>query len=120
MQRCLTVFAIVLGLLGTAGCSNLTVDEYAGNSPVLDPQTFFDGPLTAHGVIKDRSGKVIRYFAKYDDVFLWLQNVFYENNEIYLQFRLENKAHMPYDVNFLKFRIAANYSNSPNNIDKKH
>ena len=62
MQRCLTVFAIVLGLLGTAGCSNLTVDEYAGNSPVLDPQTFFDGPLTAHGVIKDRSGKVIRYF----------------------------------------------------------
>lgn len=65
-------------------------------------------------------GKVIRYFAKYDDVFLWLENVFYENNEIYLQFRLENKAHMPYDVNFLKFRIASNYRNSPNNIDKKH
>ena len=65
-------------------------------------------------------GKIIRYFAKYDDVFLWLENVFYENNEIYLQFRLENKAHLPYDVNFLKFRIASNYRNSPNNIDKKH
>ncbi|QLG46579.1 DUF4138 domain-containing protein [Costertonia aggregata] len=65
-------------------------------------------------------GKIIRYFAKYDDVFLWLENVFYENNEIYLQFRLENKAHMPYDVNFLKFSIASNYKNSPNNIDKKH
>lgn len=65
-------------------------------------------------------GKVIRYFAKYDDVFLWLENVFYENNEIYLQFRLENKAHMAYDVNFLKFSIASNYKNSPNSIDKKH
>lgn len=65
-------------------------------------------------------GKIIRYFAKYDDVFLWLENVFYENNEIYLQFRLENKAHLPYDVNFLKFSIASNYKNSPNNIDKKH
>jgi len=65
-------------------------------------------------------GKIIRYFAKYDDVFLWLENVFYENNEIYLQFRLENKAHMPYDVNFLRFSIASNYKNSPNNIDKKH
>ncbi|TLP81816.1 DUF4138 domain-containing protein [Maribacter sp. ACAM166] len=65
-------------------------------------------------------GKIIRYFAKYDDVFLWLENIFYENNEIYLQFRLENKAHMAYDVNFLKFSIASNYKNSPNNINKKH
>ncbi len=65
-------------------------------------------------------GRIIRYFTKYGDVFLWLENVFYENEELYLQFRLENKAHMPYDVNFLKFRIASNYANSRNNIDKKH
>jgi hypothetical protein len=29
---------------------------------LLEPEKFFDGELTAHGVIKDRGGKVIRYF----------------------------------------------------------
>jgi len=50
-------------LLGTlSGCSRVTVDDYAGREPRLVPEVFFDGPLTAHGVIKDRSGKVIRSF----------------------------------------------------------
>jgi hypothetical protein len=63
MQRSLAVFALVLGLLGAVGCSTVSVEEYAGNSPALDPQTFFDGQLSAHGVIKDRGGKVMRYFS---------------------------------------------------------
>lgn len=33
-----------------------------GNQPKLNPQPFFNGQLTAHGIIKDRAGKVIRYF----------------------------------------------------------
>ena len=30
--------------------------------PVMTPENFFTGPMTAHGVVKDRSGLVIRYF----------------------------------------------------------
>jgi len=30
--------------------------------PVMTPENFFIGPMTAHGVVKNRSGKVIRYF----------------------------------------------------------
>ncbi len=44
------------------GCSSVSVDDYAGRSPALVPENFFNGALTAHGVIKDRGGKVIRYF----------------------------------------------------------
>jgi len=28
----------------------------------MTPEVFFNGPMTAHGVIKNRAGKVIRYF----------------------------------------------------------
>lgn len=45
-----------------SSCSTSHIDDYAQNSPVLDPTTFFDGSLSAHGVLKDRSGKVTRYF----------------------------------------------------------
>ena len=37
-------------------------EDYADNRPALDPEAFFDGQLTAHGVVKNRSGKVIRHF----------------------------------------------------------
>ncbi len=44
------------------GCSPVQVSDYAGRTPQMVPEEFFDGFLTAHGVVKDRSGKVIRYF----------------------------------------------------------
>ncbi len=44
-------------------CSTTSLDDYAHNKPVLDPRLFFDGDLTAHGVLKNRSGKVTRYFT---------------------------------------------------------
>ena len=54
--------ALVFALLVCVGCSGVQVTEYAGNQPAFDPVTFFDGKLTAHGVVKDRGGRVIRYF----------------------------------------------------------
>ena len=45
-----------------SACSSFHVTEYTGRTPRLIPEEFFDGLLTAHGVVKDRSGKVIRYF----------------------------------------------------------
>lgn len=53
---------ILAGAAFIVGCSSVTVDDYAGGTPALVPETFFDGSLTAHGVVKDRSGKVIRRF----------------------------------------------------------
>ncbi|GAA0837076.1 DUF3833 domain-containing protein [Marinomonas arenicola] len=53
------VFASFIGLLG---CSSPTVSEYADNSPDFALSQFFSGHLTAHGILKNRSGKVIRYF----------------------------------------------------------
>lgn len=59
-----TSFALLLGaLLTLSGCSNLSVNDYANNTPKLTPQEFFQGDLTAKGVVKNRSGKVIRHFT---------------------------------------------------------
>lgn len=51
---------IVTGLL--MGCSGVSVEVYRANSPQLVMEEFFSGRLAAHGVVKNRSGKVIRYF----------------------------------------------------------
>lgn len=45
-----------------AACSSVEVSDYADNAPKLSAEQFFNGYLTAHGVVKDRAGKVIRYF----------------------------------------------------------
>jgi hypothetical protein len=52
----LTVAALI------TACSGASVTDYAANRPLLVPEDFFDGRLTAHGVVKDRGGEVIRYF----------------------------------------------------------
>ena len=52
----------MLAALSLAACSSVQVEDYAANSPALVPEDFFDGRLTAHGVIKDRGGRVIRRF----------------------------------------------------------
>ena len=62
MRQLPSLFLLFVLLTGLSGCGAVTVDEYADNQPTLIPETFFQGQLTAHGVIKDRGGKVIRYF----------------------------------------------------------
>ena len=52
-----------LGLVLLSSCSSVAIEDYAQNSPKLVVETFFDGKLTAHGIVKDRGGKVIRYFS---------------------------------------------------------
>lgn len=57
-QLLLVSFAMAL-----SACSSPQLQDYSDNQPVLNPEEFFDGALTAHGVVKNRSGKVIRYFT---------------------------------------------------------
>jgi hypothetical protein len=45
-----------------SACSSTSVNDYSNNTPKFIPQEFFNGNLSAHGVVKNRSGKVTRYF----------------------------------------------------------
>ena len=45
-----------------AGCAGPGLEDYSDMDPALTPQTFFTGELSARGVVKNRSGKVIRTF----------------------------------------------------------
>ncbi len=62
MLKTAALFLLLALMTSVAGCSPVTVQDYADNRPLLVPEEFFQGKLTAHGVIKDRGGKVIRYF----------------------------------------------------------
>lgn len=53
---------ITAGLLVLSACSQVQVTDYAGMKPELKVEEFFNGPMTAHGVVKNRGGKVIRTF----------------------------------------------------------
>jgi len=46
-----------------AGCSSVSVEDYAGNEPRFVPEEFFSGDLVAEGVVKNRGGTVIRRFT---------------------------------------------------------
>jgi len=54
---------VAVGIMLISACSSVTVDQYAQNQPQLVPETFFNGKLSANGIVKDRSGQVIRYFS---------------------------------------------------------
>jgi hypothetical protein len=46
------------------GCASApTPTDYARETPQLDLRSYFNGPLTAHGLFTDRSGKVVRRFS---------------------------------------------------------
>lgn len=45
-----------------AACTGPHLDEYRDGTPELTPMEFFQGRLSARGVVKNRSGEVIRRF----------------------------------------------------------
>ncbi|WP_041522824.1 DUF3833 domain-containing protein [Gilvimarinus agarilyticus] len=49
-------------LAGLIGCAGPSVDQYQNNQPAFAPRQFFQGELSAHGVLKNRAGEVTRYF----------------------------------------------------------
>jgi Protein of unknown function (DUF3833) len=55
---------LLLTTLVLSGCASAPVPEdYAAERPVLDLKTYFNGPMTAHGLFTDRAGKVKRRFV---------------------------------------------------------
>lgn len=53
---------LVLCLTLVSACASVSVEDYQKNQPRMDVREFFDGNLSAHGIVKNRSGEVIRYF----------------------------------------------------------
>jgi hypothetical protein len=45
-----------------AGCSAPSIQNYANQTPSLDVREFFEGDITAWGVVQNRSGEVINRF----------------------------------------------------------
>ncbi len=58
----ITIFLLAV-FVGLTSCSSVTVHHYADNEPRFVAEEFFNGDLSAHGIVKDRSGQVIRYFS---------------------------------------------------------
>ncbi len=52
-----------------SACSSVSVQQYEANTPRFVAEEFFNGKLRAHGIVKDRSGAVIRYFSA--DIEAW-------------------------------------------------
>lgn len=59
--------------------------------------------------------KVPRFFARSGDVFLWLKGVYFNEDEVYLQLKIENGEGIDFDVKFLKYSIATSYKKSSSN-----
>lgn len=55
------------------GCSSMQLQDFNNTSPEFVPQEYFNGPLKAYGLVKNRSGKIIRTF-KGDLVGSWDKN----------------------------------------------
>lgn len=62
MKKITTTLFILLAALILNACSSVAINTYQDNEPKLVLHEFFNGELTAHGIIKNRSGEVTRYF----------------------------------------------------------
>lgn len=45
------------------GCAGPSPQDYAQEKPVLDLRQYFNGPIKAHGIFTDRSGRVVKRFV---------------------------------------------------------
>jgi hypothetical protein len=55
-------FLVLVSALLFGGCSKVKITDYSAMQPIMTPENFFNGPMTAHGVVKNRSGRVTSYF----------------------------------------------------------
>lgn len=60
LRRCALTAAAALLL---ASCGGAQVADYAGQSPQLDIERYFNGPLEVHGMFQKRGGEVAKRFT---------------------------------------------------------
>ena len=57
-----------------SSCTEHKINYYTNESPKINLKEFFNGKLVAHGIVQDRSGKVINRF-KVDIIASWKDNI---------------------------------------------
>ena len=60
MKHTIRSFIFAIAALVIAGCASVQVADYAQEKPKFDLREYFTGRIIAHGIVQDRSGKVIR------------------------------------------------------------
>ena len=55
------IFIFLTTILFT-GCTGMKIEDFNNTKPEFIPQEYFNGKLRAYGIVKDRSGKIIRSF----------------------------------------------------------
>jgi hypothetical protein len=53
----------ILACISLFSCSSASIEDYSNTTPSLSLAAFFDGELTAAGIVQDYSGKVTRKFT---------------------------------------------------------
>lgn len=56
------ILILINCLIFLSACTSVSQLQYADNQPAMDVREFFNGDLSAHGIVKNRSGTIIRYF----------------------------------------------------------
>jgi hypothetical protein len=62
-RRRLALLGTALSLTLLAGCAGPQLEDYAAQRPLFDLKSYFNGDVTAHGMVSDRGGKVLRRFV---------------------------------------------------------
>lgn len=63
LTKVTTTMAALAGLLVVSGCAGVTVSRYKDENPRLVLEEFFAGELEAFGIVRDRSGVVLKRFV---------------------------------------------------------
>lgn len=56
------IILIALFSIFFIGCSSMKLSDFENSKPEFIPEEYFNGKLKAYGVVKDRSGKIIKSF----------------------------------------------------------
>lgn len=64
---------VLMNIFLLLGCSSMKLSDFDNTTPAFIPQEYFNGTLSAYGLVKDRSGKIIRTF-KGELVGSWEEN----------------------------------------------
>lgn len=62
MKRVIQLTVAFVMAFAFAGCSGMQIEDFSDAKPEFIPQEYFNGKMMAYGVVKDRSGKIIRSF----------------------------------------------------------
>jgi hypothetical protein len=57
------MITLLFSMIFLAACGPTSITTYANNSIQFVPQAFFNNKLVAEGFVRDRSGKMTRYFT---------------------------------------------------------